>query len=61
MERFINDGEIRDLSTYINNKATYYKMMQEVRDKPNWEYWIIFMLEGVEQTSNQTIMLIEGV
>lgn len=50
------------LSRYINeNKATYYRLLQEVRDKDNWEEWILFMLEGVEQTSKQTILLIEGI
>lgn len=50
------------LSRYINeNKATYYRLLQEVRDKDNWEDWIIFMLDGVEQTSKQTILLIEGI
>jgi Fic family protein len=49
------------LSRYINvNKAAYYRLLQEVRDKDNWEDWILFMLEGVEQTSKQTILLIEG-
>ena len=50
------------LSRYINeNKADYYRLLQEVRDKDNWEDWILFMLEGVEQTSKQTIVLIEGI
>ncbi len=50
------------LSRYINeNKATYYRLLQEVRDKDNWEEWILFMLEGVEQTSKQTILLIDGI
>lgn len=50
------------LSRYINeNKATYYRLLQEVREKDNWEEWIIFMLEGVEQTSKQTILLIDGI
>ncbi len=50
------------LSRYINeNKATYYRLLQEVRDDDNWEDWILFMLEGVEQTSKQTILLIDGI
>lgn len=50
------------LSRYINeNKATYYRLLQEVREKDNWEDWIIFMLEGVELTSKQTILLIDGI
>ncbi len=50
------------LSRYINeNKADYYRLLQDVRDNDNWEDWILFMLEGVEQTSKQTIVLIEGI
>lgn len=50
------------LSRYINeNKANYYRLLQEVRDNDNWEEWILFMLEGVEQTSKQTILLIDGI
>lgn len=50
------------LSRYINeNKSSYYRLLQEVRDNDNWEDWIVFILEGVEQTSKQTIFLIEGI
>ena len=47
------------LSRYIIcNKDSYYRLLQEVRDTGNWEPWIIYMLEGVEQTSRQTIWII---
>ncbi|GAA3748957.1 Fic family protein [Flavobacterium ginsengisoli] len=50
------------LSRYINEKkADYYRLLQDVRDNDNWEDWILFMLEGVEQTSKQTILLIDGI
>lgn len=50
------------LSRYINvNKTDYYRLLQEVRENDNWEDWILFMLEGIEQTSKQTIVLIEGI
>lgn len=50
------------LSRYINEKkADYYRLLQDVRENDNWEDWIIFMLEGVEQTSRQTILLIDGI
>ena len=43
------------LSRYINqNKATYYKLLQHTRDSNDWEQWILFILEAVEQTSLQT-------
>ena len=48
------------LSRYIiQNKADYYRLLQDVRDKNDWESWIIFMLRGIEETALQTISLIE--
>lgn len=35
-----------------------YRLLQAVRDTGNWEPWLIYMLEGVEQTSRQTIWII---
>ncbi|MCF8225400.1 MAG: Fic family protein [Bacteroidales bacterium] len=47
------------LSNYIiKNKSGYYRLLQEVREKNNWEDWILFMIKGVEQTSRETIDLI---
>ncbi|MDQ4121737.1 MAG: Fic family protein [Acidobacteriota bacterium] len=43
----------------IQNKAEYYRLLQAVRDDDNWESWILFMLQGVEETAVQTISLIE--
>lgn len=48
------------LSRYINkNKADYYKLLQKVRNEGAWEELVLFMLEGVEQTSRQTTKLIQ--
>lgn len=50
------------LSRYINqNKAEYYRLLQTVRDDNSWESWILFILEGVEETSQQTIVLVKGI
>lgn len=50
------------LSRYINqNKADYYRLLQKVRDEDAWEEWVLYMLEGVEQTSRQTTRLIQGI
>jgi Fic family protein len=47
------------LSRYIiEHKAEYYKLLQEVRETGNWENWILYMLNSVEQISNETIVLI---
>jgi Fic family protein len=50
------------LSRYINqNKGDYYRLLQKVRTENVWEEWVLFILEGVEQTSMQTITIIEGI
>jgi len=47
------------LSRYIiNHKADYYRLLQEVRETDNWENWILYMLDSVEQISKETIVLI---
>ena len=47
------------LSRYlIQTKAGYYQGLQAVRDTGNWEPWLLYMLEGVSQTAQQTIALI---
>ncbi|HED37719.1 MAG TPA: Fic family protein [Ignavibacteria bacterium] len=42
----------------ILNKGNYYKLLQEVREIGNWENWLLFVLDGVEQISKETITLI---
>lgn len=50
------------LSRYINqNKSDYYRLLQATRDTGDWQPWLLFMLEGVEQTARQTVVLIEGI
>jgi Fic family protein len=38
----------------IDNKSLYYHNLREVTEHGRWEDWIIYMLEGVEQTARQT-------
>lgn len=47
------------LSSYIiKNKTEYYSLLQGVREENRWEEWLLFMIQGVEQTSKETIRLI---
>lgn len=47
------------LSRYINqNRSEYYRLLQSVRDHQDWESWVLYILEGIEQTSRQTTQLI---
>lgn len=50
------------LSSYIiNNKNDYYRLLNEVRTKGSWEEWVLYMLDGIEQTSKESIKLIESI
>lgn len=50
------------LSRYIiTNKSQYYKLLQQVRQSENWEPWVLYILKGVEETSRQTILLVQGI
>lgn len=47
------------LSSYIiKHKSDYYRLLQDVREKNSWEEWILFMINGIEITSRETIDLI---
>jgi Fic family protein len=50
------------LSKYIiKNKSDYYRLLQEVRVNNSWEDWIIYMLDGIEKTAIETIILINSI
>jgi len=50
------------LSSYIiRTKPEYYRLLQYVRDTNNWEEWILYMVEGIEQTAIETIGLITDI
>jgi len=50
------------MSSYIiNNKSDYYRLLSEVRIQNSWENWILYMLDGIEQTSKESIKLIANI
>ena len=50
------------LSRYITrNKSEYYTLLNKVHTEGTWEQWILYMLDGVEQTSKQTIWIIKNI
>ncbi len=42
-------------------KSDYYRLLQHVRDTNEWEPWLIYILEAVQQTSVETLNTIEGI
>ena len=63
----ILDLPILYLSRYItHHKADYYRLLQAIRDKQGdnfkeWEEWILFILEGIEETANFTIDMVKEI
>ena len=56
------DSPILYLSRYIiRNKSAYYTLLQEVRTKGNWEAWIVYILKGIEVTSEETLVLVKRI
>lgn len=50
------------LSRYIiKHKSDYYRLLQKVRDSGEWEAWLLFMLDSVEQTANESMVLISSI
>jgi Fic family protein len=50
------------LSRYIiRTKQDYYRLLQAVRDRDAWEEWILYILTGIEQTSRQTIRMVQEI
>ncbi|MEB2783438.1 Fic family protein [Algoriphagus persicinus] len=47
-------------SHIIRNKTDYYRLLQGVRENGDWESWLSYMIQGVEETARETIVLIEN-
>ena len=48
------------LSSYIiHTKSDYYRLLGTVRTEDDWESWILYMLEGIRQTSLESVKRIE--
>lgn len=61
------DLPILYLSRYItHHKTDYYRLLQAIRDKQGdnskeWEEWVLFILKGIEETSDFTIDMVKGI
>lgn len=57
---FISEGlltlPILYLSRHIiGHKADYYRLLRKVTQTDEWEEWVLFMLQGVEETARWTV------
>jgi len=56
------DTPVLYLSDYIiNHKTDYYRLLAEVKKKDKWEEWVLFILNAVEETANQTANQIRSI
>ncbi len=62
VEHGLLDSPILYLSRYIiQNKAAYYRLLQKVTQNEEWAPWIIFILDGVEETCTWTTDKIKSI
>jgi len=62
VEQKLLDSPILYLSRHIiEHKADYYRLLYDVTAQRAWEPWIMFMLDGVEQTCTWTTEKIKAI
>lgn len=55
IDRGMLDIPVLDLSGFIiQNKADYYRGLQAVTERGDWESWVDYLLKGIEQTAITT-------
>ena len=56
----VHDGILKQPLLYLSlyfkqNRATYYSLLDEVRQTGDWERWLRFFLDGVAETANGAV------
>ena len=50
------------LSHYIiQNKSDYYRLLKSITEENNWEEWVLFVVNGVAETSKMTLEKINAI
>ena len=50
------------LSRYlVRNKNEYYRLLQAVRETGEWQPWVLYMLEAVAETAQQSITVVSAI
>lgn len=45
----------------MRTKSDYYRLLQSARDQDQWEEWVLYMLEAVEQTARLRMATIQAI
>ena len=62
----VKEGLIDIPVLYLSNhimrtKVDYYRLLQTVREDDTWEDWVLYLLDAVEHTAEQTIATIHAI
>ncbi len=56
------ESPILYLSKYIiRNKADYYRLLNEVTNTESYEDWVLYILNGIEETATETLALVKKI
>ena len=62
IQKKLLDSPTLYLSRYIlENRSTYYDLLKQVTEKNNWNEWILYILNAVENTSIWTLHHIQSI
>jgi Fic family protein len=62
VEQKLLDAPVLYLSRFITRRKTdYYRLLLDVTRRSSWEPWILYMLEGVEETAGWTNQKISAI
>jgi Fic family protein len=45
----------------VRTKSDYYRLLQTTRDQDTWEEWVLYMLDAVELTAQQSIQTVHAI
>jgi Fic family protein len=45
----------------VRTKGDYYRLLQSVRDRGNWEEWVLYLLNAVETTATESIATLQAI
>ena len=48
-------------SFIIDSKNDYYRLLLEVTSNAAWEAWVLYVLTGIERTSNDTLRTVHAI
>ena len=56
------DAPILYLSKYIlSSKSEYYQLLNDVHNNGNWEEWILYILKGIQETSENSLSILRKI